>query len=198
MVYRPVGENIIYVSGQLPIDNSGYYTSVAVHNPAGLFVSLLKDALAQRGIVVSGRARVIDWKYREVTRLDLTKAASTNGKTFLGDSRVSMSVNACRAWGVAAKASRPAEPVRSKVPVLLVSGELDPNTPPRHAAEALRTLPNGRHIVLAGVAHGWSGVETCGAAFVADFIARASTNGLDVGCARVSSAPQFVISPSSR
>ena len=73
VVYRPVGENIIYVSGQLPTDNSGYYTSVAVHNPAGLFVSLLKDALAQRGIVVSGRTRVIDWKYREVTRLDLTK-----------------------------------------------------------------------------------------------------------------------------
>src|SRR6185295_8211373 len=40
VVYRPVGENIIYVSGRLAIDNNGYYTSVAVHNPAGLFVSL--------------------------------------------------------------------------------------------------------------------------------------------------------------
>ncbi len=73
VVYRPVGENIIYVSGRLPIDSSGYYNSVAVHNPAGLFVSLLKDALAQRGIAVTGRTRVIDWKYREVTALDLTK-----------------------------------------------------------------------------------------------------------------------------
>ena len=73
VVYRPVGENIIYVSGRLPIDSSGYYTSVAVHNPAGLFVSLFKDALAQRGITVTGRTRVFDWKYREVTPLDLTK-----------------------------------------------------------------------------------------------------------------------------
>lgn len=73
VVYRPVGENIIYVSGRLPIDSSGYYSSVAVHNPAGLFVSLLKDALAQRGIAVTGRTRVIDWKYREVTPLDLKK-----------------------------------------------------------------------------------------------------------------------------
>jgi D-alanyl-D-alanine carboxypeptidase/D-alanyl-D-alanine-endopeptidase (penicillin-binding protein 4) len=73
VVYRPVGENIIYVSGRLPIDSSGYYSSVAVHNPAGLFVRLLKDALAQRGIAVTGRTRVIDWKYREVTPLDLTK-----------------------------------------------------------------------------------------------------------------------------
>jgi len=73
-VYRPVGENIIYVSGKLPIDSaSGYYSAVAVHNPAGLFVSLLRDALAQRGIVITGRTRVIDWKYREVTPMDFTK-----------------------------------------------------------------------------------------------------------------------------
>lgn len=73
VVYRPVGENIIYISGRLPIDSTGYYSSVAVHNPAGLFVSLFKDALALRGIAVTGRTRVIDWKYREVTPLDSTK-----------------------------------------------------------------------------------------------------------------------------
>ena len=73
VVYRPVGENIIYVSGRQPIDSNGYYTSVAVHNPAGLFVSILKDALVQRGIAVTGRTRVIDWKYREVTPIDLKK-----------------------------------------------------------------------------------------------------------------------------
>lgn len=73
VVYRPVGENFIYVSGRLPLDSNGYYASVAVHDPAGLFVSLLKDALARRGISVTGRTRVIDWKYREVTPLDMTK-----------------------------------------------------------------------------------------------------------------------------
>ncbi|HSB09075.1 MAG TPA: D-alanyl-D-alanine carboxypeptidase/D-alanyl-D-alanine-endopeptidase [Blastocatellia bacterium] len=73
VVYRPVGENIIYVSGRLPIDSSGYYTSVAVHNPAGLFASLFKETLGQHGITVTGRTRVIDWKYREVTPLDLNK-----------------------------------------------------------------------------------------------------------------------------
>ena len=73
VVYRPIGENIIYVSGRLPVDSSGYYNAVAVHNPAGLFVSLFKDALAARGISVSGRTRVVDWKYREVTPLDFAK-----------------------------------------------------------------------------------------------------------------------------
>ena len=73
VVYRPVGENIIYVSGRLPVGDKGYNGAVAVHNPAGLFVAMFKDALARRGIAVTGRARTIDWKYREVTPIDFTK-----------------------------------------------------------------------------------------------------------------------------
>jgi serine-type D-Ala-D-Ala carboxypeptidase/endopeptidase (penicillin-binding protein 4) len=72
--YRPVGENIIYVSGRLAVDSPrGYQTSIAVHNPALLFVTLLKDALVKNGISIKGRARTLDWKYREVTPLDLSK-----------------------------------------------------------------------------------------------------------------------------
>ncbi len=74
-VYRPVGENIIYVSGRLPVDSPGpgYQGSIAVHNPAGLFATLFKDTLARRGITLKGRARTIDWKYREVTPIDFSK-----------------------------------------------------------------------------------------------------------------------------
>jgi D-alanyl-D-alanine carboxypeptidase/D-alanyl-D-alanine-endopeptidase (penicillin-binding protein 4) len=73
VVYRPLGENIVYVSGRLPLDHKGYIESIAVHNPASLFVSLFKDLLARRGIAVTGRSRTIDWKYREVTPVDFTK-----------------------------------------------------------------------------------------------------------------------------
>jgi pimeloyl-ACP methyl ester carboxylesterase len=125
-------------------------------------------------------------------RLDTVAAARADAGTFLGPSRVRMLADACIAWPMPHSAAAGAA-VRATGPVLLVSGELDPNTPPRHADQALRTLPNGRHIVLAGVAHGWSNVAECGAAFVADFIARASTAGLDLGCATVSSAPKFVV-----
>ena len=72
-VYRPVGENIIYVSGRAAIDGAGFTGSYAVHNPAGLFVSMLREALAKQGIIVAGRSRTIDSKFREVTPLDLSK-----------------------------------------------------------------------------------------------------------------------------
>jgi D-alanyl-D-alanine carboxypeptidase/D-alanyl-D-alanine-endopeptidase (penicillin-binding protein 4) len=75
VIYRPLGENIVFVSGRLPVDHKGYIQSIAVHNPAGLFVNLFKDVLARRGIVFTGRTRTIDWKYREVTPVDFTKLA---------------------------------------------------------------------------------------------------------------------------
>src|ERR1051326_5723681 len=55
--YRPLGENLVYVSGQMPLDDSGYTNEVTVHNPAGLFVTLFKEALARQKIHVSGKLR---------------------------------------------------------------------------------------------------------------------------------------------
>jgi D-alanyl-D-alanine carboxypeptidase/D-alanyl-D-alanine-endopeptidase (penicillin-binding protein 4) len=72
-VYRPIGENIIYVSGRLPLGDKGYTGSIAVHNPAGLFVTLFKEALMRRGIAVLGNTRTVDWKYREVAPIDFAK-----------------------------------------------------------------------------------------------------------------------------
>ena len=37
--YRPLEENVIYVSGRMPIDDEGGTNEVTLHNPAGLFIS---------------------------------------------------------------------------------------------------------------------------------------------------------------
>jgi D-alanyl-D-alanine carboxypeptidase/D-alanyl-D-alanine-endopeptidase (penicillin-binding protein 4) len=72
-VYRPVGTNIIYVSGTLAVGDKGYTGYVAVSNPAALFVSLFKEAITRRGIVIKGRTRTVDAKYREIIPLDFKK-----------------------------------------------------------------------------------------------------------------------------
>ncbi len=69
-LYRPVAENILYISGQVPVDDHGSDEDVTMHNPAGLFVTFFKEALARHGITVAGRIRTIDWKDREVMPLD--------------------------------------------------------------------------------------------------------------------------------
>ncbi|HEY6330453.1 MAG TPA: D-alanyl-D-alanine carboxypeptidase/D-alanyl-D-alanine-endopeptidase [Blastocatellia bacterium] len=71
-VYRPIGENTIYVSGRLPMGDAGYQGHVAVHRPANLFIELLRKSMAAGGIKVSGRERVLDWNDREASPLDLS------------------------------------------------------------------------------------------------------------------------------
>src|SRR6266481_233182 len=57
-VYRPLGENVIEVSGSVALESPGYNGSVAISHPALLFVSLLKAALTQRGVKVAGNIRI--------------------------------------------------------------------------------------------------------------------------------------------
>jgi len=134
----------------------------------------------------------------DAQRLNLERSSQESAGTFLGTSRVRMTLDACREWRVPGAPAAPFTAVSGSAPVLLVSGEIDPNTPPRLGEEAVRTLPNGRHVVLMGVAHGWSNVENCGAEFVAEFVDKASAKALDLGCSATSSAPPFVIPPAAR
>jgi D-alanyl-D-alanine carboxypeptidase/D-alanyl-D-alanine-endopeptidase (penicillin-binding protein 4) len=63
--YRPLEDNVIYVSGWMPIDDGGCTNEVPLHNPAGLFISCFKQALARQGIKVSGKLRTVNWLDRQ-------------------------------------------------------------------------------------------------------------------------------------
>ncbi len=67
------------------------------------------------------------------------------------------------------------------MPVLLLSGELDPVTPPRYAERVLQTLPNGRHLVLRGQAHGTLGLG-CMPRLLGQFLESTDAKALDAGC----------------
>jgi pimeloyl-ACP methyl ester carboxylesterase len=101
--------------------------------------------------------------------------------TLMGNAFIASIRAQCEAWP---KGHVPAdfhEPVASDRPVLLLSGEFDPVTPPRYGAQVVKTLPNGRHLVLRGQGHG---VITAGCAprLLAQFVDRADARGLDVAC----------------
>jgi D-alanyl-D-alanine carboxypeptidase/D-alanyl-D-alanine-endopeptidase (penicillin-binding protein 4) len=71
--YRAPGENIVYVSGLLPLDDKGYTNEVTMHNPAGLFVTFFKEALAKHGIKVDGKLRTMTWLDRQIRPFGLDK-----------------------------------------------------------------------------------------------------------------------------
>ena len=75
------------------------------------------------------------------------------------------------------------EPVRSKAPVLIVSGYLDPATPPENGDKIARHLPNSLHVVARYGSHGYStNFLPCVDQLMADFIARGGIKGLDISC----------------
>lgn len=109
--------------------------------------------------------------------------------TFAGLASVGELLRVCNRWpqGVVSPSFR--DSVVSDVPVLLLSGELDPVTPPRWAAEAQKTLSNSHHVVLRGIAHGTLG-NRCARSLVSRFIVRGSADSLGE-CETTHAPPSF-------
>ncbi|HJR65082.1 MAG TPA: alpha/beta fold hydrolase [Gemmatimonadaceae bacterium] len=119
---------------------------------------------------------------------DMTPSPDTRG-TFLGDYRLRMYRAACAVWPHA-RAPDTGGAVTSSVPVLLVTGALDPVTPPRFAEAVARGMPNARVLVAPGMAH--AGADPCVEGIVAQFIGRGSLQGVDTGCVTAIKPPPFV------
>ena len=111
--------------------------------------------------------------------------------TVLGTQLVDFSRAQCEVWP---KGERPAdfrEPLTGDVPVLAISGELDPVTPPRYGEAVIEPLPNGRHLVLAGQGHNVIGAG-CMPALFAQFLETADAGALDADClSRLRATPPF-------
>ena len=72
-------------------------------------------------------------------------------------------------------------PLKSDLPVLLLSGEVDPVTPPRYAEQVLKGLPNGRALVARGQGHGTL-TAGCMPRLLGQFIDANDAKALDASC----------------
>ncbi len=91
------------------------------------------------------------------------------------------SVAMCRAWNVSPADKREALAVMSDVPVLVLSGEYDPDTPPAWARAMMPGLSHARVVLFAGRSHG-AGFNRCGAQIETAFL-RDPTGVLNADCA---------------
>ena len=108
--------------------------------------------------------------------------------TFLGDYRLRMYRAACAVWPRMTRASAGA--VSAQVPALLVSGALDPVTPPRFAETVARGMPNATVLTVPGMAH--AGADRCVEGIVAEFVRRGSIQGVDTECVAGIKPPPFI------
>jgi pimeloyl-ACP methyl ester carboxylesterase len=119
--------------------------------------------------------------------------ANTYSDTFLGDYAVREMVADCGVWPRGDIPDGYHEAVQSDIPTLVLSGDLDPVTPPRWGEQAARSLSRSKHVVLAGVGHGVEMVP-CGSGLIEDFIKNPNIDELDVECAASSTRPAIFAS----
>lgn len=119
----------------------------------------------------------------DVDRIEEEAIRRETESTFLGDVRVRGQKAACEVWPRSAIQAGYGEPVRVDVPTLVLSGSLDPVTPPRWGEETARHLPNSQHVVAPG-AHDLRGacIDDITEAFLRPSWRQPRSEGLDTSC----------------
>ncbi len=118
--------------------------------------------------------------------------AEDGDNQFIGARTGDAFLDMCRGWKSAPVPSYWAEPVVSDKPVLLLSGELDPVTPPSWGELAADTLPNSRHLVAPNASHTIAS-HTCANSLIAEFIETADVSALDGSCLQQQRLKPFVL-----
>ncbi len=102
-------------------------------------------------------------------------------QTLLGDSIGDLYDRLCPDWPSADVPDDFNEPYRGDVPILLLSGELDPVTPPNYGDEIDALTENSLHLVANGRGHIVI-TQPCMARIATHFIDQASVSDLDTNC----------------
>lgn len=125
-------------------------------------------------------ARGMQWSVVCAEDADRLGSQDTNG-TLLGPELAKMFFAACSQWP---HGSRPADfttALQSTAPALLISGEIDPVTPPRYGDQVAEGLSQGRHVVLKGQGHG-NLATGCMPRLLGQFVEAADAKSLDTSC----------------
>lgn len=127
----------------------------------------------------------------DLERITEEEIVEFTSKTYMGDGRVRRQKAVCDFWPKSDLPQNYGNPVSLDVPVLLLSGTLDPVTRPKFAEEAARHLPNSLHVIARG-AHGVGG--KCIESIKQQFLQAGSIDDLNVSCIDSIELPGFRVS----
>ena len=109
--------------------------------------------------------------------------------TYVGEERVKRHQEACREWPKGDIPANYIDPVKSDLPVLMISGEADGSSPPWFGESAVKFLANGRQLKIRYLGHQIDGA--CLQEIFTNFIASGSSKQIDAGCTAGIRRPAF-------
>lgn len=104
-----------------------------------------------------------------------------DSQRLLGTGLVDVMKAQCAVWPHKKRPADFRKPLTGDLPVLILSGEFDPVTPPRYGDMVAKHLKNSRHIIAKGTGHNVLPVG-CMPKLFAKFLETADPKTLDVGC----------------
>ncbi|MCS6161599.1 alpha/beta hydrolase [Shewanella baltica] len=116
--------------------------------------------------------------------------------SFMGKTMLEGLEATCEVWKVPAVDDSFSEPISSDIPTLLLSGEIDPATPPSWGELAMEKLTNAKHFVAPYATHGVA-YQSCANNLIADLVRSGSVNDLDGECLKKDVRRSFYLNASS-
>jgi hypothetical protein len=123
---------------------------------------------------------------RFITKDDVVN--ETRG-TYVGAERVTRHIQACQDWPRGDIAPSYIDPVKSDVPVLMISGEVDGSSPTWFGESAVKFLSKGRQLKIRYLGHQMEG--PCLRDIFTNFIASGSSRAVDGTCTEGIKRPPF-------
>ena len=128
------------------------------------------------------------------SRVSPEELAKETSNSVFGSHLIGSQLDACAMWPKGKVDAAYYHPIVSDVPVLVLSGEVDPVTPPGWGASVVKHLSRGRHIVMPSTGHGVVSTP-CGNQIVTDFVEQGSADDLDTECVASVRRPPFFVTP---
>lgn len=116
----------------------------------------------------------------DMPRIDEHALKALEGK-LIGRAYVDQYRALCKDWPAAPVPPEFYEPVKNDVPVLVLSGGLDPVTPPRHGKQIAQWFKRSQHVIMPAGGHIVS-TQPCAAKLITDFIKSAGSQVIDGTC----------------
>ena len=126
----------------------------------------------------------------DLARINPTDVASKTSGTFLGGGRVTRQLAAAEIWPKSTLPAGFGDAVQSNVPTLIISGTIDPVTPPKWGELVHKNFPNSVHIVAPG-AHDVGG--GCINRIRNQFLESGTVEGLDLSCVKQMKLPPLYL-----
>jgi pimeloyl-ACP methyl ester carboxylesterase len=130
----------------------------------------------------------------DAPRIEPGSIAKETLNTFLGTEMANMRLKACEFWPKGKVDPDYFVNAPIDLPTLILSGELDPVTPPSWGQQIASTWKNARHLTVPATGHGAAGAG-CVPKLMAQFLNEGTAANLNPACIEQVKRPPFILSP---